>query len=860
MLALSLPALVWAQGSLYDRAMEHYQRGEHGPALELLLQARQQRDVPELSLWIGWCQLRLQNVEEAQRAFERVLQAQPGHPEALSGLGYVALRSNLLEKAEGYFRQALAAKTDHLDALTGLALALFRSHRLTAAREMAERALALDPKNATALDLKERLLLEEEPEAPYPARSPLRRPEALQCDYRAGKHYFEVGEQRKPVFLQGVNLGPALPGRHPSQFPQSRQVYREWLEQMVDMGCNVVRVYTILPPGFYQAFWDYHQQPGRPPLWLVHGVWAEEPPAGNYLDADYDHEFRQEIEQVVDLLHGQRDLERRPGHAWGSYTADVSPWVLAFLLGREWEPYTVEAFNRRYPGLRFQGTYLRSAPQASPMEAHMAALCDHLIDYEMKRYHAQRPVSFTNWPTLDPLHHPSEATRAETSAILAARGEYNPVRSREYDNDAESISVANLIEQPAFQAGLYASYHAYPYYPDFMLHRPGRYASYLQDLKAFYGERPVLIAEYGVPSSRGNCHLQPDGMHHGGHSEAGQGEVDAELTRQIWQQGCAGAIVFAWIDEWFKKNWLVIDREIPLERNRLWLNYLDAEQNYGMLAMRPGERGRYSLQGLDSEWTGPPLAERFWCDSDEGFLYVRWDLDRPLGEAPVQIGINTVDKEGGEHLLPALDGEGPVEVEPGLEFLLTFDEQQGQLKVARDYRPYVEVAGPPSLGSALVANPQMLPRARREGAFEPLLVEGNRARLGRDGRTYPALRQDWGRLLKGCLGGDAASRDSRADWNYQPANRRLEVRLPWGLLSVTDPSSRRVIYEPWEASSIDTTVTPGFTFVLRQRGGAPRTTPLYTWAGWEQPRYHGEVKQAFRAMQAMFQELGGRPR
>ena len=48
--------------------------------------------------------------------------------------------------------------------------------------------------------------------------------------------------------------------------------------------------------------------------------------------------------------------------------------------------------------------------------------------------------------------------------------------------------------------------------------------------------------------------------------------------------------------------------------------------------------------------------------------------------------------------------------------------------------------------------------------------------------------------------------------------------------------------------------------MLRQRGGAPRTTPLYTWAGWEKPRYHGEVKQAFRAMQAMFQELGGRPK
>ena len=68
-------------------------------------------------------------------------------------------------------------------------------------------------------------------------------------------------------------------------------------------------------------------------------------------------------------------------------------------------------------------------------------------------------------------------------------------------------------------AGWFASYHAYPYYPDFMLHDPGynrarsslgrsNYFGYLAELKRHHAGIPVLIAEYGVPSSRGDAHLQ----------------------------------------------------------------------------------------------------------------------------------------------------------------------------------------------------------------------------------------------------------------------------------------------------------------------------------------------------------------
>ena len=68
---------------------------------------------------------------------------------------------------------------------------------------------------------------------------------------------------------------------------------------------------------------------------------------------------------------------------------------------------------------------------------------------------------------------------------------------------------------PANPAGWFASYHAYPYYPDFMNLDPGyaaarssfgqsNYFGYLRDLQRHHAGVPLLISEYGVPSSRGN--------------------------------------------------------------------------------------------------------------------------------------------------------------------------------------------------------------------------------------------------------------------------------------------------------------------------------------------------------------------
>ena len=111
-------------------------------------------------------------------------------------------------------------------------------------------------------------------------------------------------------------------------------------------------------------------------------------------------------------------------------------------------------------------------------------------------------------------------------------------------------------------AGSFASYHVYPNYPDFM-YLEGTYEEYLRRLKRYHGHQPLLVAEFGVSTSRGIAHVTPSGLNHGGHDETEQGTLIADMLRSIRASGCAGGIVFEFMDEWFKGTWSVAPLELP---------------------------------------------------------------------------------------------------------------------------------------------------------------------------------------------------------------------------------------------------------------------------------------------------------
>jgi len=108
----------------------------------------------------------------------------------------------------------------------------------------------------------------------------------------------------------------------------------------------------------------------------------------------------------------------------------------------------------------------------------------------------------------------------------------------------------------------------------------------------------------------------------------------------------------------------------------------------------------------------------------------------------------------------------------------------------------------------------------------------------------------------------------------------LQVRIPWLLLNVSDPSSRSVLFEGnlaraldpragEEASRLTGLPTNGFRIAavalkpgpalvgtipaLDPYGNWPTASfPLWTWSTWEEPTWHEYLKPAYFALQQLW--------
>jgi hypothetical protein len=80
-----------------------------------------------------------------------------------------------------------------------------------------------------------------------------------------------------------------------------------------------------------------------------------------------------------------------------------------------------------------------------------------------------------------------------------------------------SVDAMHMRATQKWPGGFFASYHAYPYYPDFLRLQPeyrsaeDPYAKYLADLRKHHRNQAVMITEFGVPTGIGVAHRGPLG-------------------------------------------------------------------------------------------------------------------------------------------------------------------------------------------------------------------------------------------------------------------------------------------------------------------------------------------------------------
>lgn len=667
--------------------------------------------------------------------------------------------------------------------------------------------------------------------------------------------YLDRGSGYAEFEIKGVNLGLGKPGHYATELAIDKEEYLRWFGQIKALGANVIRVYTLAGTDFYEAFYQFNRD-NPDPLYLLHGVWVDDyllNSSYSALDREFYEPFFRDCKKTVDVVHG-RHKERGGDSAFTRfYRWDISPWVCGYILGVEWESALVTYTDKSFPQQeQLDGAYFYTE-NASSFEIFLASAGEATAAYETEKYGAQRMIAFSNWPATDPLTYPQSL--------------------REYFLKSAQIDVEHIRCREAFGPGQFASYHIYPYYPDYYsylpVHEENTYLQYLRAVNRHH-TMPVVVSEFGVPSSRGMAAYEK-GRNQGNLSETAQGEALASMYRDIKEAGSAGGIVFTWQDEWFKRTWNTM-ANVDLTATPYWSDYQTNEQYFGLLSFDPGEEESVCYPDGDrSEWRAEDLVGqqngvRLSMKYDERYVYFLVEKEGfdPL-EDRLYIPIDTTPRSGSRRA-----GNLGVEMDRAADFVVELDGPENSRLWVQEYYDGVEALfydkiTPWDLFSQVFPEPDtdvfvklrlLLQKdlyyerdsPEDQNILDDRLIpyeeydQRNAAHYSRM-ESYETGRLTWGN-------GNPGAPDFNSLADFCGGDGFAELRLPWQLLNFADPSRMNIHDDYYEHYGVE------YLHIDRLYAGAGGGEAPIRMSAFpleplgRRPAYHERLKESYYILQA----------
>ncbi len=675
----------------------------------------------------------------------------------------------------------------------------------------------------------------------------------ISCRFKAEGDYFYIYESGdwKQMFMRGVNIGATEPGLFPGDLTISYDTYYRWFGYISEMNCNCIRIYTLMPPQFYQALGDFNKK-AKNRLYLYQGIWVNEEDIERLSDTYAENEkilndFTTDAVNLVNVIHGKAKIAETAGEAYGTYNTDVSPWLVGWIIGIEWDPNFVINTNNQHPDKKdYDGKYLYTQT-ASPFEAFLCRVGDALIKHEAETYKFQVPLAFSNWITTDPLTHPNEP---------------------HFDEDKTTVNTEN-VKSRNFGPGMFASYHIYPYYPDSLNYQEdyleytddsgkvNTYEAYLEDLKLAHTV-PIIVAEFGIPTSRGMGHESVMGYNQGMVDETAQGAMLIDMLGSIENAKYAGGIVFTWQDEWFKRTWNNVMFDIA-DRRPYWSNIQTTEQCFGLLAFDPGKESMAAyVDGDVSEWknTKPTVTTaqgELYIKSDERYLYIMLDAGNyDFEKDTLLIPINTIADQGS---LKA--AQYNAEFDTAADFLIYINgKDNSHIYVDRYYDAFNYYFLESKKLSDIKAEENA--GVKNSGMFDIMrLCYGYNLTVKGTNQVVPDKAYETGKLRYGNGNPEADDYKSLSDFYFK--NGKLEIRIPWQLLNVMDPSGKQQISDFRKTQVISPQAYQSFDFGFAYRTGTESLKITlggsYEYNGWNTPTWHERLKPAYYELQNYFKKF-----
>ena len=635
----------------------------------------------------------------------------------------------------------------------------------------------------------------------------------------------------EPILLRGVEVTSFIPGHTTWIFDASSDDYLRWFNYIYEMGANTVYAADILNDQFYNALYVFNTTSGNT-LFLLQGV------SPKYYGYEY---FVSAARQAVDIIHGRRmELFNPTGMEF--YFRDVSPWVVGFIIGVEWDIDHIAYINHSIAKPEyFYGSYFSTAYGSSRFEALLARTMESTLQHMTRRYNRQFPISFISSPEVDFLEY-------DINYVIQLR------KHVQLDHE-------NIIATPEVLAGTFAAYRLFYFADSFAdiltprqqleifpilnsLNRACMFNGYL-DLLARYHTMPVIAAGFTFSSARAAVRMDVPPL-----NERLKGQNLALLNRQIETMGWAGSFISTWQDNWERRTWNTAFSS-NITRNQHWHDLQTYFQNTGLLSFDPGNEQRpVILDGIAEEWdethrihehAGISIYAQY---SAQGlYLLVR-------GVNPVEtfyLPIDVTPRSGSSTAFYRLEFERPS------DFILVLSGYYDtRLLVTQRFNATHQRFHSEKTG----ANPFAFAPPRWYSEFEPIMLAlQNTTLINWDIMLHhPELRREaqllrsWeaGLLTHGT--GDPGSLFFNSHTDFSFGDDLVEIRLPWMMLNFYDPSTMQIHDDHYDNFGVEGLSIRSIYIGAGQGGFIPMSQiPLRGWRN--NVEFHERLKQSYFIMQ-----------
>ena len=656
--------------------------------------------------------------------------------------------------------------------------------------------------------------------------------------------YIAKNQKWEKVNLVGVNLDNTKPGTFPLENNVSEEEFLRWIGYIYDMGANCIKVPNLMGETFYSALQKFNENK-KEPMYLIQGIYFDE----TYLNNGYDPQsidtkatFNTNVKLIIDSVHGNPYNYNKPD-ILQHYKFDVSDYIIGYTLGIDFAKHDLIYTEIMNENNIFRGDYLYTTSNASSFEAYLASVGEYLIDYEYKTYKKQSLIGFIG----------------STSRHITS-GKVNPIDmsilSEDEDDDKykDYVDPENIKSKGRLKTGIYASYNVYPSYTEVREYE-NNLDEYFKKINGYHS-MPVIIGEYGIPSSRsgGDFNIASDTM--GVINEKEQGEALVSILKSINEANMAGSFIAQFQDGWHASSSNTKDLKI-LDKSAYWSDAQTYSQSFGIMAFDPGKKQSicYPDDSID-EWNDDDIINEnnsmsLSMKRDERYLYFMVKAAEDFTDKEIYIDLDITPNSGTKK-----SSQYNLEFDDEVDFIININGRENSaIKVHEYYNRFNFDKDK----KANKARPDLISKTKDMDVFSDINIQIRPKMYNEMTEQFEEeVIYETGKLIHGNANPNSDEFNSVSD--FYRGNDYVEIRIPWGLLNFTDPTIKQIqddFYEIYHMKSIMiNNINVGVTIKDIENNEAIRlSSGEYNLDGWIKPTYNERLKQSYYILKKELKRL-----